>query len=61
MDWLLWTRLAIMETLAVFSFTSPSEDTTTINSPKNTAPGHCKAFFFGSLNHQEDLYLFVLT
>ena len=55
MDWLPWTGLEILKTLAVFSFRPPSDNTATVNSPENTGSSYSKALFFGLLNHQEDL------
>jgi hypothetical protein len=61
MDWLPWTGLEILKTLVILASRSPSDNTAAVNSPEDTTPGHCKAFFFGSLNHHEDFYLLFLT
>ena len=55
MDGLPWTWFEISQALAIFPSAAPSQHTATVNPPENTAPGYRKAFFFGPLNHHEDL------
>jgi len=55
MDRLSWTWLEIPQALAIFLFPAPSHHTAPVNPPENTGSGYRKAFFFGLLNHNEDL------